>query len=149
MNQLLNAVPAEAQVFAKIAFLNRLPEPADTDPAPIIQVLNNAIVELRRSDVPDQDKYNWYFALLRSTVKYQPTEARAVLKAAVSSLNKTKDQKTLDTTAYTEGIAEPLLEMDQYVVKESLDSVTPVETRAQLRLVLLAATLRQMKGTQK
>ena len=45
-------------------------------------------------------------------------------------------------------IAEPLLEMDEYVVKDSLASITLVETRAQLRLVLLDATLRHMKSSQ-
>ncbi len=146
MNAILNAVPADLQPFGKIAFLSRLREPKDAEPAPIVQILNDALIGLRRSTVSDSDKHNWFFSLLRLTVKYQPAEARAVLKEAVSSLNKTKDQKTLDTTELTEGVAEPLLQMDEYIVKDSVASITSVESRAQLRLVLLEAALRNLKS---
>ena len=148
MNVILNTVPVNLQPFAKIAFLDRLPGPKDSDPAPIIQILNEALIDLRRSNATDLDKYNWYIAVLRTTVRYQPTEANGVLKAAISLLNKAKDRKTLETAEFSGRIAEPLLEMDEYVVKDSLASITLVETRAQLRLVLLDATLRHMKSSQ-
>ena len=148
MNNLLNTVPSNLQPFGKIAFLRRLREQKDAEPAPIVQLLNEALTGLRNSSVSETDKHNWYFALLSSTVRYQPADASGVLKAAVSSLNKTKDRKTLDTLEFAEGVAEPLLEMDEYVVKDSLASITLVETRAQLRLVLLDATLRHMKSSQ-
>ena len=145
---LLNTVPSNLQPIAKIAFLGRLPEQKDSDTAPLIQILNEALIELHRSTIPDLDKYNWYIALISPTVRYQPAEASDVLKAAVSSLNKAKDRKTLETAEFSEKIAEPLLEMDEFVVRDSLASITLVETRAQLRLVLLDATLRHMRSSQ-
>jgi hypothetical protein len=148
MNVLLNAVPSNLQPFGKIAFLKRLHEEKNAEPAPIVQLLNEALTGLRSSSVSEADKHDWYFALLGSTVRYQPADASGVLKAAVSSLNKAKDRKTLDTSEFTDGVAEPLVEMDEYVVKDSLASITLVETRAQLRLVLLEATLLRMAAPQ-
>lgn len=145
MDVILNTVPVSLQPFAKISFLDRLPEPrVDSDPAPIIQILNEALIDLRRSNATDLDKYNWYIAVLRTTVKYQPTEAAGVLKAAVSLLNKANDRKSLETVEFSERIAEPLLAMDEVVVKDSISRMTLVEGRANLRLVLLTATLRHM-----
>ena len=134
------------QPIAKIAFLGRLRETNDAEPAPLVQILNEALIELRRSTMPDLDKYNWYVALLRPTVKYQPAEASDVLKAAVSSLNRAEDRKKLETADFSDGIAEPLLAMDEYTVKDNIAAITLVETRANLRLVLLGATLRHMKS---
>jgi hypothetical protein len=147
MNVILNTVPASLQPFAKISFLDRLPEPKDSDPAPIIQILNEALIDLRRSNATDLDKYNWCIALLRPTVKYQPVEATGVLKAAVSFLNKAKVPKTLDSAEFSELIGDPLLEMDEFVVKDIIASITLVQTRTNLRLVLLTATLRHMKSS--
>jgi hypothetical protein len=148
MNVVLNTVPANVQPIAKIAFLGRLREPNDAEPLPLVQILNEALIAMRRSTMPDLDKYNWYLAVLRPTVKYQPAEAGNVLKAAVSSLNKAEDRKKLETTDFSDGIAEPVLAMDEYVVKDTIASITLVETRANLRLVLLGASLRRMKTYQ-
>jgi hypothetical protein len=147
MNAILNSVPASLQPFAKISFLDSLFEPKDADPAPLIQILNEALVDLRRSNATDADKYNWYIALIRPTVKYQPVDANGVLKAAVSFLNKAKDRKSLDTEEFSKLIAEPLLAMDELVVKESIAAITVAETRANLRVVLLTATLRHLKSS--
>jgi len=149
MNVILNTVPANLQPFAKIAFLERLLEPkGDSDPAPIIQILNEALIGLRRSNPADLDKNNWYITVLRTTVRYQPAEAAGVLKAAISLLNNTKDRKTLETAEFSQRIAEPLLAMDEVVVKDSIAAITLVEARANLRLVLLQATLKQMHSSQ-
>ena len=147
MNVTLNTVPTSLQPFAKIAFLDRLPALKDSDPAPIIQILNEALIDLRRSNATDLDKYNWYIAVLRTTVRYQPTEASGVLKAAISSLNRAKDREALVAAEFSERIAEPLLEMDEVVVKDSIAAIKLTETRANLRLVLLTATLRHMKSS--
>ena len=141
MNLILNAVPSNLQPIARISFLGRVGEPKDAETAPLVQILNEALMEMRRSNMPDLDKYNWYLAVLQSTVKYQPADASGVLKAAVASLNRTKDRKTIETADFADGIAEPLLAMDEYVVKDSIAAMTPVETRANLRLVLLTATI--------
>ena len=147
MNVLLNSVPAHVRPLAKIAFLDRLPEQKDSEPGPLVEILNEALTEMRRSTISDADKYNWYIALLRPTVKYQPVEANGVLKAAVSFLNKAKVPKTLDSAEFSELIGDPLLEMDEFVVKDSIARITLTETRANLRLVLLTATLRHLKSS--
>src|ERR1043165_798730 len=141
MTLILNAVPANLQPIAKISFLGRVGEPKDAEPAPLIQILNEALIEMRRSNMPELDKYNWYMAVLQSTVKYQPADASGVLKPAVSSLNRAKDRKTIETADFADGMAEPLLAMEEYVVKDSIAAMTLVELRANLRLVLLTATI--------
>ena len=100
---------------------------------------------MRRSNLPE--KYYWYFGLLRSTIKYQPADANAVLKDAVASLNQLNDETPLNTNDYLKYIGPPLLEMDEFVVKDALASVTLVAMRAKLRLSLLHATLQRMRDT--
>lgn len=144
MNRMLDAVPSDFQPLAKTAFVQWLPEQAGSETAPIIQILNDALKGLRRSNIPE--KYNWYFGLLRSTIKYQPADANALLKDAIASLNEVKDGWPLDATDYTRYIGPSLLKMDEFVVKDALASVTLVPMRAKLRLSLLHATLQRMKG---
>lgn len=146
MSLMLDAVPSDFQPLAKAAFIQWLPEQAGSDTTPIIQILNDAINGLRRSSIPE--KYNWYFGLLRSAVKYQPADANAVLKDAIASLNQVKDETPLDATDYMKYIGPPLLEMDEFVVKDALASVTMVPMRAKLRLSLLNATLQRMRNAQ-
>jgi hypothetical protein len=146
MNLILDAVPLELQPLAKAAFIHRLPEQTGSETGPIIQILNDAITGLRRSSTPTEEKYNWYFPLIHSTVKYQPAEANAVLKDAIASLNQVKDGRPLDQPDYFFGyMGPPLLELDEFVVKDALASLTLVQTRAQLRLSLLAATMQRLK----
>jgi hypothetical protein len=143
MNRMLDAVPSDFQPLAKTAFIQWLPERAGSETAPIIQILDDALKGLRRSNIPE--KYSWYFGLLRSTIKYQPAEANAVLKDAITSLNQGKEGTPLDATDYTRYIGPSLLEMDEFVVKDALASVTLVPMRAKLRLALLHATLQRMR----
>ena len=145
MNLMLDAVPADFQPLAKTAFIQWLPEQAGSETAPIIEILNDALKGLRRSNLPE--KYYWYFGLLRSTIKYQPADANAVLKDAVASLNQLNDETPLNTNDYLKYIGPPLLEMDEFVVKDALASVTLVAMRAKLRLSLLHATLQRMRDT--
>jgi hypothetical protein len=146
MNRMLDAVPSDFQPLAKTAFIQWLPERAGSETAPIIQILDDALKGLRRSNIPE--KYSWYFGLLRSTIKYQPAEANAVLKDAITSLNQVKEVTPLDATDYTRYIGPSLLEMDEFVVKDALASVTLAPMRAKLRLALLHATLQRMRDAQ-
>lgn len=143
MNRMLDAVPSDFQPLAKAAFIQWLPEGAGSETAPIIQILNDAIKGLRRSNIPE--KYHWYFGLLRSTIKYQPADANAVLKDAIASVNQINYETPLTTTDYLRYVGPPLLEMDEFVVKDALASITLVPMRAQLRLSLLQATLQRMR----
>ena len=145
MNRMLDAVPPDFQPLAKTSFVQWLPEQAGSETAPIIQILNDALKGLRRSNIPE--KYHWYFGLLRSTIKYQPADANAVLKDAISSVNEINYATPLDATDYLRYIGPSLLQMDEFVVKDALASVTLVPMRAQLRLALLHATLQRMRDT--
>ena len=147
MNLLLDAVPSDLQPLAKAAFIYRVQRQGVSETGPIIQILNDAITGLRRSNIPAADKYNWYFPLLQATVKYQFADANAVLKDAIASLNQVKEGTELHTTEYLKYIGPPLVEMDEFVVKDALASITLIQSRAQLRLALLDATLERLKTT--
>jgi hypothetical protein len=145
MNLLLDGTPSDLQGYAKAAFIVWLPEQAVSETAPVIQILNDAIKELRRSNLPETYKYHWYFGMLRSIVKYQPNDANAVLKDAIASLNQIKDGEPLNATDWLKYLGPSLVEMDEFVVKDALGSITPVPFRAQLRLALLDTTLQHLK----
>jgi hypothetical protein len=146
MNMLLDAVPSDFQPLAKVAFIYRLPKVV-SETGPIIQILHDAITGLRRSNIPAADKYKWYFPLLHATVKYQFADANGVLKDAVASINQVKEETELNSNDYLKFIGPALIEMDEFVVKDALASITLVQTRAQLRLALLDATLQRMRST--
>ncbi|HEU5130904.1 MAG TPA: hypothetical protein VFT26_02330, partial [Pyrinomonadaceae bacterium] len=152
MNRILNSVPADWQPFAKAAFVDRLPEKRSAEGDPAIQFLNDARTALRRSSLPDRDKYGCYFVLLRLVVKYDPAASSSALKEAMASLNRAeqaavadKDKKTLDSSNLLLTLSASLLEMDEFAVKDGLASIASVETRAQLRLDLLRAALGRVK----
>lgn len=152
MNLVLNSVPTDLQPLAKAVFVDRLPDNRDPERDPAIQFINDARAGLRRANLQESDRYGCYFVLLRSVVKYQPSEANAILKDAIASLNRAdqanKDRKTLNTGELSKMLPASLLDMDEYAVKEGLASVTAVETRAHLRLELLGASLQRMKAAQ-
>jgi hypothetical protein len=147
MNLLLDGVRSDLQPLAKVAFVYRLPEQSISETAPIIQILNDAIKGLRRSNIPAQQKSDWYLAILRATIKYQPAEANAVLKDGIASLNQLKEGQPLDRTEVFRFLAPALLEMDEFVVKDALAAATSLQTRTHLRLALLDATLQRLKTT--
>src|ERR1041385_3372034 len=144
MNLLLDSTPSELQPFAKAAFVTWLPENAVSETAPILQILSDAIKGLRRLNLPVENKYQWYLGVLRATVKYQPLDANAVLKDAIASLNQVKEAHPLNQTDWLKWLGGPLVEMDEFVVKDALASITPVPYRAELRLALLDATLKRL-----
>ena len=106
---------------------------------PAIQFLNDAAAGLRKSSISESEKYVWYFGLLKLTMRYQRSEAIAVFKESIASVNRalTEDSKFLDTNQFANFLPASLLEIDEFAVKETLASVTNVEARAQLRLQLL------------
>ena len=160
MRQTMNDVPAELRPLAKITFLRMFkPKPKD-DADPTLEFLNEARAGLRRpSSGSDAEKYSWYFVLLDLTVRYQPEEARTVLKEAIAVLNRaeqakaadsSKDQSVrLDTSAISSSLPAALLEIDEYTVKEAVSSITSTRTRAEVRLELLGACLERMRTVKK
>lgn len=145
MNLALNSVPAKLQPLAKMAFLDRLPAKKRLQGVPTIQFLNDAGAGLRKSNLPELEKYVWYFGLLKLTLRYHPADAVGVLKESIASVNRALngDAKFLDTNEFANFLPASLLEIDEFAVKETLASVTNVEARAQLRLQLLKDTLQQ------
>lgn len=139
MNLVLDAVPPKLQPFAKMAFLDRLPVKKLPEGTPVIQFLNEAGVGLRKSSISESEKFVWYFGLLKLTMRYQRSDAIAVFKEAIASLNRavTEDSKFLDTNEFANFLPASLLEIDEFSVKETLASVTNVEARIQLRLQLV------------
>jgi len=155
MNLVLNAVPSDLQAFAKAAFVDRFVPKKNDQSNAALQFLSEARISLRKSNLPESEKYSWYFGLLRLTVKYQPEEANAAFKEAIASLNRAQQANdkegqpnTLNTTELAKTLPASLLEMDEFTVKEGVSSVASVETRAQLRLELLEATLQRMRSAQ-
>src|SRR5829696_2402828 len=139
MNTVLNPIPATSQHSAKMAFLDRLPARKLREGTPTIQFLNDASAGLRRSNIPESEKYSWYFGLLKLTLRYQRTDAGAILKEAIASLNRaiTEDSKFLETNDLANFLPASLLEIDEFAVKEALAAITSIEARMQLRLQLL------------
>jgi hypothetical protein len=155
MRLIIDAVPIDLRPFAMIAFVGRLPTKRVKDTDPTLEFLSEARTGLRRSSVSDADKSYWHFALLRLTVQYQPTEATVVLKEAVAALNRVvqKDDNTgnnegssLYESEFANGLPASLLEMDEYVVKEAVASITSAERRVQVRLELLSVCLEQLRS---
>jgi hypothetical protein len=154
MHLVINAVPADLQPFAKIAFVGRLPSPRkrEMDPAP--EFLDEAREGLRRSAVSEAEKCGWYLGLLKLTVKYQPAQATAVLKETVASLNGVGEQKgKLDggaderanlVASISKSLPASLLEMDEYAVREAVASIAANDIRAEVRLGLLSASLARL-----
>lgn len=150
MNRTFDGVPADWQAFAKVSFLDQLTERQLIKGGPAVEFLNDARALLRRSNLPDTDKYGAYLVLLRLTVKHDRAAATTALKETFASLNRAeqamnKDEKTLNSSGYLQTLPASLLDMDEFAVKEGLASITAVELRAQLRLDLLQATLGRIK----
>jgi len=152
MNLILDGVPAELQPFAKIGFIVHSvsisdPRPLERDVA--LQFLKEARTGLRRSSVPEINKYASYFSLMRLLLKYDPPAAGAAFKEAVASLNRAeqtrenKEFKLLDYGALATTLPLSLIDMDEVAVKEGIASIQSVESRAQLRLEFVSETLRR------
>src|SRR5262249_40485788 len=88
MNLALNSAPAKLQPFTKMTFLDRLPATKRLEGGQTIQLLSEAGAGLRRSSMPELEKYGWYFGLLKLTLRYQRSDAIAVLKESIASVNR-------------------------------------------------------------
>ena len=148
MNAILDGTPSDIQPFAKAMFVSSIPEQSVSETSPVTPVLNDAIKGLRRLNNVT-DKHNWYFGLLPITVKIQPADANALLKDAIASVNQIKEVEPLNANDWSKYLGAPLVEMDEFIVKDALASITPVPYRAKLRLALLDAVLQRLKPTAK
>jgi hypothetical protein len=154
MRLILKAVPTDLQPFAKIAFVDRLPADRNGDTDPTLEFLGDARTGLRRTSVSDAEKSSWYFGLLRLTIKYQPTDATAVLQEAIAALNHADEaeakKSSHDDRTWFDGskvFSASLLEMDEYAVKEAVSSISSATTRVQVRLELLRVCLERLRSS--
>ncbi len=156
MRLIMNAVPTDLQPYAKMAFVGQLPANRDKDTDPTLEFLNDVRTGLHRSSLSDAEKSTGYFGLLPLTLKYQPTEATAVLKEAVAALNSAEQAKdknsgnnegnSLSGSEFLRNLPASLLEMDEYVVKEAVASITSPDMRVQVRLELLSVCLARLRS---
>ena len=156
MRFIINAAPADLQPLVRIGFVWQLPETRNKETDPTLEFLNDARTGLRRSKFPDAEKWGYYFALLKLTVKYQPSEATVALKEAVTALNRVEQSKvkgthndkpdSLDGSGFSRTLPATLLTMDEYTVREAVSSITSPESRAQVRLALLEVCLEKVRS---
>jgi len=151
----IDAVPENLRVFSRIFFLKELPLEMYKEKDPTLTVLNDALIGLRKSKVSDTDKFGWYCALLGVILKYQPSEGASFLKEAIASLNrgenskeKTKTPARVDSQNNFQSVRflpESIVEIDEYVIKDALSSITSLTKRVQIRLEVLEASLKRIK----
>jgi len=156
MRLIINAVPAKLQPSAKMAFVDRLPTNRDKDTDPTLEFLSEARTGLRGPSLSDDEKSIGYLGLLPLTLKYQPTEATAVLKEAVAALNRAEQAKDKNTgnndgssrsgSEYSKLFPASLLEMDEYAVKEAVSAIASPYIRVQVRLELLRVCLERLRS---
>jgi hypothetical protein len=155
MRVVLNAVPADLQPFARLAFVAQLPEKRNKETDPTLEFLSEARAGLRRSSIADAEKCSWYFGLLRLIVKHQPADATAVLKEAVAALNNaaqandktgSKEARAAWLESISRNLPATLLELDEYSVKESLAAISAPDVRVQVRLDFLGACLARLRN---
>jgi hypothetical protein len=153
MRLIINAVPSDLQPYAKMAFVDRLPADRNKDTDPTLEFLSDARTGLRHSSASSEDQ-SWYFGLLRLTVKYQPTDAIAVLKEAVAAINHADEadakSKSHHDRAWFSGsdvFSTRLIDMDEYAVREAVSAISSAGTRVQVRLELLRICLEQLRST--
>lgn len=154
MRLILNAVPTRLQPYAKMSFVDRLPNNRDKDTDPTLEFLSDVRTGLRRTSLSDSEKSIGYFGLLPLTLKYQPAEATAVLQEAVAALNRaeqTKDKNTSNNNRsslagvdFSKLFPPSLLEMDEYAVKEAISSIASPNIRIPVRLGLLSVCLERL-----
>ena len=150
------AVPDDLKAFAKLAFVDRLPNKRSREADPSLEFINEAHKELASSYGSENDRYPWYFALLRLTIRYAPADAPAILSEAIAALNRvaqadekgvrTEVARSYETSGFWKMYAGSLIDMDEYVVKEAVGSVSSRKIRVAVRLELLQACLERMRA---
>jgi len=149
MRGALNSVPNELRVVALIAFIDRLGESRNKETDPTLEFLSEARKQLDSSNDTDDKKYPLYFVLLRLTVQYAPAEALEVLKKAIATLNRAEqnqpEQMAPQDSEFLKNVPVSLIEMDEFAMKTGVTSITSRQTRTQLRLALLEASLKKVR----
>lgn len=159
MRLIINAAPADLQLYVKLAFVRQLPDKRDKDIDPTLEFLGDVRAGLPRSSLSDAEKSAGYVSLLPLVIKFQPTDATAVLKEMVAAINRAEqanDKNTgnngnnsLSGSEFLRNLPASLLEMDEYTVKEAVASINSSSTRAEVRLELLGGCIQRMRSSKK
>ena len=149
MRGALNSVPNVLRIVALIAFIDRLGESRNKETDPMLEFLSEARKQLDSSNDTDDKKYPLYFVLLRLTVQYAPAEALEVLRKAIATLNRAEqnqpEQMAPQDSEFLKNVPVSLIEMDEFAMKTAVTSITSRQTRTQLRLALLEASLKKVR----
>ena len=149
MRGALNSVPNVLRIVALIAFIDRLGESRNKETDPMLEFLSEARKQLDSSNDTDDKKYPLYFVLLRLTVQYAPAEALEVLRKAIATLNRAEqnqpEQMAPQDSEFLKNVPVSLIEMDEFAMKTGVTSITSRQTRTQLRLALLEASLKKVR----
>jgi hypothetical protein len=156
MRNTIAAVPDDLKAFAKLAFVDRLPNKQKKEADPTLEFLIDARKQLASSYGSEVDRYPWYFALLRLTFKYAPEDSPAILKEAIAALNRAEqadgnegrnaEARYKETAGVWKNLPVSLIDMDEYALKEAISSISSNETRTAVRLALLQAFLERMRS---
>ena len=156
MQNTINAVPDDLSAFAKLAFVDRLPQKRNKEMDPAIQFLAEARQELAASYGSEADRCDWYFALLRLTFQNAPQNSAAILKEAIAALNRSdqaeekagrNEEVHFKRTAGTwKNLPVALIDLDEYAVREAVSSINSTTTRVAARLGLLQGCLERMRS---
>jgi hypothetical protein len=115
----------------------------------MLEFLSEARKQLDSSNDTDDKKYPLYFVLLRLTVQYAPAEALEVLRKAIATLNRAEqnqpEQMAPQDSEFLKNVPVSLIEMDEFAMKTGVTSITSRQTRTQLRLALLEASLKKVR----
>lgn len=156
MRLIINAVPTDLQLYAKIAFVRQLPDNRNKDTDPTLEFLNDVRSGLHRSSISDAEKSAAYFALLPLSIKFQPNDATTVLREGVVALNRAEqarvknaggsEESSLSGSEFFKNLPASLLEMDEYAVKDAVASIVSTDIRVQVRLELLSVCLARLRN---
>ncbi|HJP93957.1 MAG TPA: hypothetical protein VJ875_18510 [Pyrinomonadaceae bacterium] len=156
MRRIIDAIPDDLRVLAKIGFVRRLPDKRNAETDPTIEFLNDILQSLQKSALSDSDKSIAYFGLLPVVIKFQPTAASAVLKEGVAALNRIERANTQNTNEtqgdnffegqFSKNLPAALFEMDESVVNEAVSSINSRRARVQIRFELLTVCLERLRS---
>jgi hypothetical protein len=141
-----------------IVVVGQMPTKRDKNTDPTLEFLSEARTGLRRS-VSDAEKWGWYFVLLPLIIQNQPEEAIAFLREAVAALNRAaqaedknsskNEGSSLSEAGFAKRLPASLLEMDEFVVKEAVSSITSTHSRVLVRLELLNVCLERLRSSKR
>jgi hypothetical protein len=156
MRQVINATPARLRPFVQITLaekFNHLNNPSLA--RELIQEARKGMARVTPADAPDG-----YLILVRLYGDLLPTDAAAVFRETVVAMNRAKQQSgtllpkgdsesmllTNDLLLKSFNLSFPILEADDFDVRQTISSIESPIKRAAIRLNLLASSLERRRS---